>query len=516
MAASNLTLAADAVPARPALARSARGLSLPTCIALGFGGALVPLVALTAVAFAATEGAARLAVLAAGTGGVLACLCAAAWIVRRVIAPLRASLRAARELSAGDLTRSWEVRSGGEAGHLMASLAELQQRLFGIVSEVRTGTTTVAATSSQMSRDNQALAERTEHQAASLQQTAASMEQFTATVRQNADHAQNANTLVATASAQAAQGGALMAEVVETMGSIRASSRSIVDIIAVIDGIAFQTNILALNAAVEAARAGDQGRGFAVVAAEVRNLAQRCAAAAKEIKGLIGTSVEKVDAGGRLVDDAGHAMQEIVGSVRQIASLMGQISTASREQSDGIDSVNQAIAQIERATQRNAALVEGANRTASTLNEQAVALMHAVSGFQLGAREHGNAQEAMAMVRAGAAFARSHGRQALIDEVNKLGKGRFIDRDLYLMVVSDEVVFLAHGNNPRTLGLGPQSKDVDGKPFVHEMVRLAKARPEGGWLEYKWAHPVTNQVLTKSTFVQRIGDVVVACGIYAG
>jgi hypothetical protein len=297
------------------------------------------------------------------------------------------------------------------------------------------------------------------------------------------------------------------------MGSIRDSSRSIVDIIGVIDGIAFQTNILALNAAVEAARAGDQGRGFAVVASEVRTLAQRSAEAAKEIKGLIGSSVEKVDGGGKLVDDAGRKMEEIVSSVRQVADLMSQINVGSREQSVGIESINQAIARIERTTQNNATLVEGARKTAKTLNEQAVTLLKAVSGFDLGDREHGNADEAMAMVKRGCEFARAHGGAALIAEVNKLGQGSFVDRDLYLMVIDHEAVFLAHGNNPRVLGMGPKSKDADGKMFVQDMARMGRTQG-GGWIDYKWAHPVTNEILTKATYLQRAGDVIVACGVY--
>jgi len=289
-----------------------------------------------------------------------------------------------------------------------------------------------------------------------------------------------------------------------------------VDIIGVIDSIAFQTNILALNAAVEAARAGEQGRGFAVVASEVRNLAQRCAAAAREIKGLIGASVNQVNAGGRLVDDAGQAMTEIVAAVSQVAQLIGQINLASREQSSGIEAINQSIARMERTTHDNAKLVKDAAKSSITLNEQAVALMKAVAGFDLGEREHGTADEALTMARRGCDFCRQHGRDALIAEVNKLGKGRFVDRDLYLMVIdAQSATFLGHGNNPRTLGLGAKSKDVDGKLFVQDMVRAARAQGQG-WVDYKWAHPVTNEVLTKSSYFERAGDVVVACGIYKG
>jgi hypothetical protein len=264
---------------------------------------------------------------------------------------------------------------------------------------------------------------------------------------------------------------------------------------------------------VEAARAGEQGRGFAVVAAEVRTLAQRCAAAAREIRDLIVASVEKVQAGGGRVDEAGQAMAEIVAAVRRVAQLIGDIDAASREQSEGIESIGTAIARIDRNTQANAALVKEAAGTAAALQQRAVGLMKGVAAFELGAREHGTADEAVQLVRQGCAFAQAHGRDALIADVNRLGDGRFVDRDLYLMVIGEDSVFLGHGNNPRTLGLGPQSKDVDGKAFVQEMVGTARRNGEG-WVDYKWAHPVTNEILTKSTFVQRVGDVIVACGIY--
>jgi len=489
-------------------------LSLAACVALAFGPLLLLLLASTWLAAANTQGEVRQAILALGALGVIGGSAAAWWLRRRAAAPVQAALVFAERLSAGNLTAGVQAAADRDAGQLMAALERLHERLFGVVSKVRTGTTTVAATSSQISRDNDALSLRTDTQADSLQGTAASMEQLTAAVQQNAQNAQQADALVSAAAARAQQGGAVMAEVVQTMGSIRASSHSIVDIIGVIDSIAFQTNILALNAAVEAARAGEQGRGFAVVASEVRVLAQRCAAAAREIKDLIGTSVEKVDAGGRLVDNAGQAMTEIVAAVGQVADLIGQINVGSREQASGIEAVNQSIARIERTTNDNAKLVKDAARSSITLNEQAVALMKAVAGFDLGEREHGTADEAMAMARRGAEFGRQHGRDALIADVNRLGKGSFVDRDLYLMVIdADSAAFLGHGNNPRTLGLGAQSKDVDGKLFVQDMVRAARSQGSG-WIDYKWAHPVTNEVLTKSSYFQRVGDVVVACGIY--
>ena len=498
-------------PPRPARARTG---ALGQRVLLAFASLLLLVLALTVVAAMNMQGIAAIVALGLGTAAAALTLALAAWLLRNLLAPaLKASAAAAR-MSAGDLTQSVSVAGGGELRPLLQALEEVRERLFSVVAQVRAGTTHVAMNSSQITRDNEALALRTATQAESLQQTAATMEELTAAVRQNAGTAQQANALVRSAADRAEQGGTVMDEVVQTMGSIRDSSHSIRDIIGVIDGIAFQTNILALNAAVEAARAGDQGRGFAVVAGEVRTLAQRCAGAAREIRDLIGASVDKVEAGGRRVDEAGRSMHEIVAAVRSVADLIGQIDGASREQSDGIESMNGAIARIDRTTQANAALVQDAAKTAAALHERAVALMKEVDLFDLGEREYGSAQEAVQLVREGVSFCQTYGRDALIAEVNRLAQGRFIDRDLYLMVVSvDSGVFLAHGNNPRTLGLGPQSKDVDGKAFVREMTDVARMRGEG-WVDYKWAHPVTNEILVKSTFVQRAGDVVVACGIY--
>jgi len=251
------------------------------------------------------------------------------------------------------------------------------------VSQVRTGIDTIATASSQIAAGNLDLSSRTEEQASSLEETASSMEELTSTVKQNADNARQANQLAVSASGVAEKGGAVVSRVVDTMEDINASAKKIVDIIGVIDGIAFQTNILALNAAVEAARAGEQGRGFAVVASEVRNLAQRSAAAAKEIKTLIGDSVDKVELGSKLVEEAGVTMDEVVQSVRHVTDIMSEIMAASQEQSAGIEQVNQAIGQMDQVTQQNAALVEEAAAAAESLNEQAAKLAEAVSVFKL-------------------------------------------------------------------------------------------------------------------------------------
>ncbi|SDY93437.1 methyl-accepting chemotaxis protein [Variovorax sp. YR634] len=333
----------------------------------------------------AVHGRARLWVLGLLLGSIALGLGLALWIARIVARPLAEAVKVAQSVAAGDLTSRIEARTTDETGQLLEALKGMNDSLVKIVSEVRTGTDTIATASSQIASGNQDLSSRTEEQASSLEQTAASMEELTSTVKQNADNARQANQLAVSASEVAVKGGSVVSQVVDTMGSINASSKKIVDIIGVIDGIAFQTNILALNAAVEAARAGEQGRGFAVVASEVRSLAQRSAAAAKEIKTLIGDSVEKVEEGSKQVAEAGRTMDEIVGSVRRVTDIMGEITAASQEQTSGIEQINQAITQMDQVTQQNAALVEEASAAAQSLQEQAGSLVQSVSIFKLDA-----------------------------------------------------------------------------------------------------------------------------------
>ena len=310
------------------------------------------------------------------------CIIASGVVSRSITKPLEDAIDVANAVASGNLTTNIEVASKDETGQLMQALKQMNDNLLRVVSQIRTSADTIATASTQIAAGNQDLSSRTEEQASSLQQTASSMEQLTSAVRQNAENANQANHLATTASSVAAKGGEVVSQVVQTMHSINDASMKMADIIGTIDSIAFQTNILALNAAVEAARAGEQGRGFAVVASEVRNLAQRCATAAREIKSLIDDSVGKVEEGSELVSHAGTTMAEIVSSIQRVNAVIGEITIASHEQSDGITQVNLAITQMDQVTQQNAALVEEAAAAAESMQEQSAKLLEEVSAFQ--------------------------------------------------------------------------------------------------------------------------------------
>ena len=318
-----------------------------------------------------------------GTTALLLGVFFALALSRSVVRPIRQAIDSAQRIAGGDLSESIVVLGRDEGADLLKALQAMQSSLVRVVSGVRSNAEGVATASAQIAQGNNDLSSRTEQQASALEETAASMEELSSTVRQNADNAQQANQLARAASKVAIEGGKVVGEVVETMRGIAEASKRIGDIISTIDGIAFQTNILALNAAVEAARAGEQGRGFAVVASEVRNLAQRSAGAAKEIKVLVGTSIERVDHGTELVDKAGTTMTEVVGSIRRVTDIMAEISAASREQSQGVAQVGEAVTQMDQATQQNAALVEESAAAASSLKTQADELVNAVAVFRL-------------------------------------------------------------------------------------------------------------------------------------
>jgi methyl-accepting chemotaxis protein len=321
-------------------------------------------------------------------GGLLAAALAIGVVLgwrttRSITAPVARAVKVAERIAEGDLTSTVEIGSQDEIGRLLHAIHGMQDRLRALVGDIRHSADSIQTASTEVAVGNQDLSQRTEQTASSLQQAASSMTQLTSTVNQSADAATQANQMAGSASAVARRGGEVVAQVVSTMNEINSSSRKIADIIGVIDGIAFQTNILALNAAVEAARAGEQGRGFAVVAGEVRSLAQRSAEAAKEIKGLIGTSVDKVEAGSRLVSDAGSTMGEIVASVQRVSGIIGEITAAAAEQSSGINEVSGAVGQLDQMTQQNAALVEQSAAAAESLKGQAARLAELVSVFRL-------------------------------------------------------------------------------------------------------------------------------------
>ena len=352
-------------------------------LALGFGVVLALCAAILIGVLHSESRQSQTLLIALGLGalGIGALLARA--IQRSVVLPLRYAIESVRRVAEGDLTQ--DVRSEGhdEVAELLTAVGQMQQRLREVVGGIRSGVDSVNTASVEIASGNVDLSARTEETSSSLQRAAAAMEQLTGTVKQSADSARQANQLAFSAAEVAQRGGTVVAQVVSTMDAINTSSKKIADIIGTIDGIAFQTNILALNAAVEAARAGEQGRGFAVVASEVRSLAQRSAEAAKEIKGLIGASVEKVEGGSRLVADAGRTMSEIVSSVQRVSDIIGEISAAAAEQSDGIGQINGSVNQLDEMTQQNAALVEQSAAAAESLKEQATRLAQVVGTFRL-------------------------------------------------------------------------------------------------------------------------------------
>jgi methyl-accepting chemotaxis protein len=364
-------------------------MKISTRLALSFGSLIVVMAAMVLVAHArlqqgggpGTTSVALLDVL--GLIGLAIALASAIGLSRGITAPLAEAQLIAQTVASGDLSQEFETERSGEFGQLLEVLGDMEDTLTELVGRIKGSAEAIASASDEIADGNHDLSQRTEQQAAALRQTAASMQELTATVRENAERARSANQMAHQASEVAVRGGSVVGEVVQTMDAISSSSRKVVDIIGVIEGIAFQTNILALNAAVEAARAGEQGRGFAVVASEVRNLAQRSSTAAHEIRDLISDSASQVENGARLVGEAGRTMDDIVSSVRQVTQLLQDISSASSQQREGIEHVNQAVAQMEDVTQQNASLVQQAAAAASSLTHQASRLTEVVGEFKL-------------------------------------------------------------------------------------------------------------------------------------
>jgi methyl-accepting chemotaxis protein len=490
-------------------------LTIRSRLVAGYSGFAAVAIAMTGYAVSQTPSDTQSIVAGAGLLGIFGSMLIGYFVSRSISRPLVHAVAAAQRLKSGEIALPANVTDKGEFGILQNALAETSEGLFGIILKIRSGTISVATTSGHINLDNQALSTRTAAQAGALEETAAAIEELTATVQQNADHTQLAMDIASEAANCATEGNDAMCLVSSTMDSIAAGSNKMKEIISVIDGIAFQTNILALNAAVEAARVGEQGRGFAVVAAEVRSLAQRSSAAASEIKALITDSVDKVDAGTNHVNNAGRKMREIVESVTSVSDMIKEISRASLEQRSAIQLVQQSVIQIDDTTQKNAQLVENAAKASGSLRQQALSLSDTVSMYKLGEREFGNADQAMALVEKAIEFSQLNGKQKLLDEICNIGGSSLVDRDLYLLIsemANGRIV--AHGTNLSLIGADARlTKDINGKDIGGEMFDIAQ-RKGSGWIDYKFQHPVSKEILIKCTYFRKFDDVLVMCGFF--
>lgn len=400
-----------------------------------------------------------------------------------------------------------------DEARLWRSLQAMNRSLQEIVGQVRRSADAVVALAKEIAEGNTNLSQRTQEQASSLEETASAMEELAATIKQNADNCGRANSLAGTATSVADRTSQRMEELTQTMQQIETTSRRVGDILGTIEGIAFQTNILALNAAVEAARAGEQGRGFAVVATEVRSLAQRSAAAAKEIKALIQDSVGSVEQGARLVEQVAATMTEMVHSVQQVSHVIGEIAVASAEQSAGVEDINKAILQMDHVTQQNASLVEQAAASALAFEEEAGRLVHVVETFKVDRSEERD--QAVAMVKRALEHIRAKGLEQACRDFND-PRGGFNDGKYYIWAGDFNGVIVANGSNPDATGQNHfDLKAADGGKFIQEIIETAKTKGKG-WCDYLWKNPVTKRTELKSTYFQAVGNVFIACGLYKG
>ena len=424
--------------------------------------------------------------------------------------------RAAERIASGDLTLrasrgATGTDDGADADHTWTAMRQMSANLAEIVTRVRSSAEAILAGSAEIAGGYASLSERTEQQASTLEEIASGMEELSGTIKQNAEHCRRADGVALQASDITTQSAQSMQRLFATMQRIEVDARKVSDIVGVIEGIAFQTNILALNAAVEASRAGDQGRGFAVVASEVRSLAQRSEAAAKEIKSLIAHSGAGVAEGACLAGEAGQTIGHAAERVREVSALINEIATASAEQSKGVEEINKAILQLEDNTQQNASLVEQSTAAALEFEDQARRLAETVDAFKLDRMEA--REQAVALVKRAVAHVRQHGIAIAARDFND-GNGAFMDGELYIIAFDEKAKLLAMGANPGLVGADHwEQTDVDGKKMTQEMIRVALTRGVG-WVDYRWKNPKSGAIEPKSTYVERAGDYIVGCGIY--
>ncbi|QTN29150.1 cache domain-containing protein [Rhodoferax sp. AJA081-3] len=418
-------------------------------------------------------------------------------------------VKAVDRMVAGDLRQSLTASGRDELGQLVGAVGQLGRTVSAMVANVRSNAAFVNHAGKSLARGSSDLSDRTEQQAANLEQTAASVEELSSTVQENANTASRANQKAGEVRDVADQGAATMVQAVESVEAIQASAKRMDEIVGVIDGLAFQTNILALNAAVEAARAGESGRGFAVVATEVRSLAQRSAEASKEIRLLISTSSSQVASSVQKIRAAGTTINQVVGGIRDVAASMSQISTSSAEQSSGLSEITSAVRQLDEITQRNAQMVEQAVTQAVAMEGRASTLVESVALFKL---QQGSAEEALALVQRAVAHRQHVSKETFLRDVTDATKG-FMDRDMYVFVLDDTGRYLAFGGNPAKVGTRLQDiPGIDGQGLLQSIIDQADYEP--GWVEYNIANPTTGKVQAKMSFVQKVDGLYVGCGVY--